>query len=122
MAAPILKLGDDLIASLQPGLTDSDLTHLGDEIAELVASSRTRGVILDVSRLEIVDSFAARTLRTIAGASRMRGAETVIVGIQPDVAVSMARLGVTFDNVATALDLEEGLAVLHGVRDGGVGV
>lgn len=118
----ILKLGDDLIASLRPGLTDSDLTHLRDEIAELVASSRTRGVILDISRLDIVDSFAARTLRTIAGTSRMRGAETVIIGIQPDAAVSMVRLGVTFDNVATAPDLEEGLAVLQRVRNGGGGV
>jgi rsbT antagonist protein RsbS len=118
MPAPILKLGDHLIASLQPGLTDTDLTHLRDELAEMVGSSRTRGVILDVSRLDVLDSFAARTLRTIAGTTRMRGAETVIVGIQPDVAFSMVQLGVTFDNVATALDLEEGLAVLQRARDG----
>ena len=118
MPAPILKLGDHLIASLQPGLTDTDLIDLRDELAELVGSSRTRGVILDVSRLDVVDSFAARTLHTIAGTTRMRGAETVIVGIQPEVAFSMVQLGVTFDTVTTALDLEEGLAVLQRSRNG----
>lgn len=118
MTAPILKLGDHLIASLQPGLTDSDLSRLRDELAEQVGSSRARGVILDVSALDVVDSFAARTLRTIAGTARMRGARTVVVGIQPDVAFSMVQLGVKFENVTTALDLEEGVAFLQRPPDG----
>jgi rsbT antagonist protein RsbS len=112
MATPVLKQGDVLIASLQPGLTDSDLAELRDELASRVGSVRARGVILDVSALDVVDSFAARTLRAIAHTARLRGAQTVIVGIQPDVAFSMVQLGITLEDVTTALDLEGGLARL----------
>jgi rsbT antagonist protein RsbS len=99
---------------LQPGLADSDLAWLRDDLAERVGSVRARGVILDVSALDIVDSFAARTLRGIALTARLRGAETVIVGIQPEVAFAMVQLGIVFEDIATALDLEEGLARLAG--------
>jgi len=116
MPTPILKQGEVLIASLQPGLTDGDLRQLSDELALRVGTARARGVILDVSALDVVDSFAARTLRTIAQAALLRGAETVIVGIQPDVAFSMVQLGITFEDVLTALDLEEGLASLRARR------
>jgi rsbT antagonist protein RsbS len=109
VATPILKQRDVLIASLQPGLTDSDLATLRDELAESVGSLRARGVVLDVSALDVVDSFAARMLRTIAYTARLRGARTVIVGIQPEVAYAMVQLGLTFEDIPTGLGLEEGL-------------
>jgi rsbT antagonist protein RsbS len=110
---PILKQGDFLIASIQAALTDADLEQLRDELAERVGRFRARGVIVDVTVLDVVDSFAARTLRDIAQTLRLRGAETVVVGLQPEVAVAMVQLGLTFDNVTTALDLEEGLEFLR---------
>ena len=113
MATPILKQGEVLIASLQPDLTDGDLALLRDHLAARVGSARARGVVLDVSALDVVDSFAARTLRTIAHIAKLRGAETVIVGIQPEVAFSMVQLGITLEDVTTALDLEEGLTQLQ---------
>jgi rsbT antagonist protein RsbS len=77
-----------------------------------VSSYRTRGVIVDVTALDVLDSFASRTLRDLAHMIRLRGATTVIVGIQPDVAFAMVQLGLTLEDIATALDLEEGLAFL----------
>jgi len=74
---------------------------------------RARGVIVDVTALDVIDSFATRTLRDVAYMIRLRGAETVIVGIQPEVAFSMVKLGLTLEGVATSLDLEEGLAYLN---------
>lgn len=113
MATPILKQGAVLIASLQPDLTDSDLAELRDDLASRVGSVRARGVIIDLSALDVVDSYAARTLRMIARIASVRGAETIIVGIQPDVAFSMVRLGITLEDVRTALDLEDGFAELQ---------
>jgi rsbT antagonist protein RsbS len=113
MAVPILKQGDYLIASIQAALTDADLLQLQDNLVNGVGKFRSRGVIVDVTALDVMDSFATRTLRTIAHTIKLRGAETVIVGIQPDVAFAMVRLGLTLDNVATTLDLEEGLALLN---------
>jgi Anti-anti-sigma regulatory factor (antagonist of anti-sigma factor) len=109
---PILKQGQYLIASIQSALTDSDLVALRDELAERVGKFRARGIIVDVTVLDVMDSFAARTLRALAVTVRLRGAETVIVGIQPDVAFAMVQLGLTLEGVATALDLEEGLEYL----------
>lgn len=123
MPVPILKQGCMLIASVQSDLDDRDLMQLKDEIAEKVGRFKSRGVILDVSILDVLDSFATRTLRTIAETARLRGAETVIVGIQPDVAVAMVQLGLTLDGVLTALDFEEGMELLlttiEGSRHGG---
>ena len=116
MPVPILKLGDVLVASLQEALTDQALLELRDRVAEAVGHSRARGVILDVTALDVVDSFATRTIRGIAYAARLRGARTVVVGIQPEVAFAMVELGLTLDGVATALDLEEGLAVAQQAR------
>jgi rsbT antagonist protein RsbS len=113
MAVPILKQGDYLIASIQAALTDADLLQLQDNLVNGVGKFRSRGVIVDVTALDVMDSFATRTLRTIAHTIKLRGAETVIVGIQPDVAFAMVQLGLTLDNVATTLDLEEGLALLN---------
>jgi rsbT antagonist protein RsbS len=109
---PILKQGQYLIASIQAALSDLDLVHLRDALAEKVGKFRARGVIVDVTVLDVMDSFASRTLRDLAHMTRLRGAETVIVGIQPEVAFAMVQLGLTLEGVDTALDLEEGLAFL----------
>jgi len=112
VAVPILKQGAYLIASVQSALTDADLLELRNALVELVGRYRSRGVIVDVTAMDVMDSFASRTLRDIAHMIRLRGAETVIVGIQPEVAFTMVQLGLTLEGVATALDLEEGLAFL----------
>lgn len=112
MQVPILKQGHYLAASVQSALTDTDLLKLRDNLAEQVGRFRSRGVILDVTVLDVMDSFATRTLRAIAHMLRLRGAETVIVGIQSEVAYAMVQLGMTLEGVPTALDLEEGLAFL----------
>jgi rsbT antagonist protein RsbS len=120
MPVPILKQGHYLIASLQAGLTDTDLVQLRQDLLEQVGTLRARGVIVDVTVLDVLDSFASRTLRDLAYMLRLRGAQTVIVGIQPEVAFSMVQLGLSLEGVATALDLEEGLALLdQRVKGGG---
>ena len=113
MHVPVLKQGEYLIASIQSALSDPDLIQLRDDLAKRVGEYRSRGVIIDVTVLDIIDSFATRTLRAIAHMLKLRGAETVIVGIQPDVAFAMVQLGLTLEGVGTALDLEEGLAYLN---------
>ncbi len=113
MHVPVLKQGEYLIASIQSALSDPDLIQLLDDLAKRVGQYRSRGVIIDVTVLDIIDSFATRTLRAIAHMLKLRGAETVIVGIQPDVAFAMVQLGLTLEGVGTALDLEEGLAYLN---------
>jgi rsbT antagonist protein RsbS len=112
MHVPVLKQGDYLIASVQSVLSDADLLQLRDDLADRVGQFRSRGVIIDVTVLDVIDSFATRTLRAVAHMLKLRGAETVIVGIQPDVAFAMVQLGLTLEGVGTALDLEEGLAYL----------
>jgi rsbT antagonist protein RsbS len=114
MAVPILKQGNCLIASIQSTLTDLDWRELQHELLVRVGRFRSRGIIVDVTALDVLDSFATRTLRGIVDAGRLRGARTVLVGIQPDVALAMVRLGLTgrFQDVSTALDLEEGAALL----------
>ncbi len=112
MRVPILKQGSYLIASVQSALTDADLIQLQDDLAEMVGRHRVRGVVIDVTALDVMDSFAARTLRGIAHTVRLRGAETVVVGVQPEVAFSMVQLGLDLQGVSTALDLEEGMAFL----------
>jgi len=109
---PILKQGDVLIATFQAALSDADLNHLRRGLVQEVVKYRSRGVIVDVTAMDVMDSFASRTLREIAHMIRLRGADTVIVGIQPDVAFAMVQLGLTLEGVSTALDLEEGLAYL----------
>lgn len=114
MQVPILKQRDYLIASIQSVLSDEDLVRLRDDLAQRVGQNRSRGVIIDVTVLDVIDSFATRTLRAIAHMLRLRGAEAVIVGIQPDVAFTMVQLGLTLEGIGTTLDLEEGLAYLDG--------
>ena len=113
MEVPILKQGDVVIATFQAALSDADLNQLRSALVQRVVKFRSRGVIVDVTALDVMDSFASRTLREIAHMIRLRGAETVIVGIQPEVALAIVQLGLTLEGVATALDLEEGLAYLH---------
>ena len=118
---PILKQSHYLIATIQSALNDADLLRLRDKLVDKVGSLRSKGVIVDVTALDVLDSFASRTVRDLAYMIRLRGAETVIVGIQPEVAFAMVQLGITMEDVATALDLEEGLAYLdrktqHGKR------
>jgi len=112
LEVPILKQGPYLIATIQSALTDADIIELRDALVQRVGSYRSQGVIIDVTALDVMDSFATGTLQDVAHMVRLRGAETVIVGIQPDVAFAMVHMGLTLEGVATTLDLEEGLAYL----------
>ena len=116
MAVPILKQGPFLIATIQAALTDSDVLQLRDDVMVQVTRHRSRGIIVDVTALDVMDSFVSRSIQGIARMTRLRGAQTVIVGIQPEVAFSMVQLGMAFEDVPTALDLEEGLALLQRPR------
>jgi rsbT antagonist protein RsbS len=108
----ILRQGGYLIASIHTALDDTQMTRFQHDLIEQIGRDRARGVIIDVAALDVLDSFGSRTLRDIAEMARLRGATTVIVGIQPDVAFAMIALGIGPGTVATALDLEEGLAYL----------
>ena len=119
MPVPILKQGAILIATVQAALTDSDTERLRYDLMERVSRFRAQGIIVDVTAIDVMDSFAARSLRTIAHMTRLRGADTVIVGLQPEVAFAMVQLGLAFDDMNTALDLEEGIALL--IRQLGLG-
>lgn len=119
MAVPILKQGSYLIATVESAMADREIVRLQDELAERVGRFRAKGVVIDVTTMDVIDSFSARALRTIAHMTRLRGAPTVVVGIQPEVAHTMVQLGLTFPDILTALDLEEGLALLHGRRGDG---
>lgn len=112
MTVPVLKQGPYLIATMQGELSDADLLQLQDDLAQAVGRHRASGVIIDVTAVDVMDSFATRTLLTIGHVVKLRGAETVVVGIQPDVAFAMVQLGLTLEDIATALDFEEGLALL----------
>src|SRR6476661_208206 len=109
MAVPILKQGPFLIASIQSALTDTDVLQLRDDVMAQVTRHRSRGIIVDVTSLDVMDSFVSRSLRGIAMMTRLRGAETVIVGIQPGVALAMVQLGMSFEDVQPARALAIGL-------------
>jgi rsbT antagonist protein RsbS len=109
MKVPILRLRQYLVAAVQADLTDEELTFMRRELSARVGEQRIRGVIIDVSLLDVIDSFAARTIGSLAVSLRLRGAQMVLVGIQPDVAFAMVQLGITLPGIATALDLDEGL-------------
>jgi rsbT antagonist protein RsbS len=110
----ILTQGSYLIASIHTALDDGQLHRFRADLLELIGQRRSRGVIIDVAALDVIDSFACHTLRTIAQVARLRGAETVVVGIQPDVAFTMVKLGAKLESMTTALDLEEGFERLAG--------
>jgi rsbT antagonist protein RsbS len=113
MPVPILKQGTILIATVQAALTDSETEQLRRDLMEGVSRFRAHGIIVDVTAIDVMDSFAARSLQMIAHMTRLRGADTVIVGLQPEVAFAMVQLGLAFNDMHTALDLEEGLALLN---------
>lgn len=113
MEVPILKQGPFLIATIQAALSDAELEGLRAALIQRVVQYRSRGVIVDVTAMDVLDSFSSRMLIEISHMIRLRGTETVIVGIQPEVAFAMVQLGSTLVDIPTALDLEEGLAYLH---------
>jgi rsbT antagonist protein RsbS len=108
----ILRQGGYLIASIHTALDDSQLVRFQQDLIAVIGRHRARGVVIDVAALDVLDSFASRTLRDMGEMARLRGAVTVIVGIQPEVAFAMVRLGMDTGVVPTALDLEEGLLLL----------
>jgi rsbT antagonist protein RsbS len=112
MSVAILRQGDVLIASVQSDLSDSQVLALRDELADRVGRLRARGIVVDVAALDVIDSFVARSLRSIAITARLRGADTVVVGIQPDVAIAMVQFDLNLQPLQTALDLDEALVML----------
>lgn len=120
MAVPILKQGDVMIAFVQDALSDDDLRRLRDDLANRVGKERVRALIIDVTALDVLDSYASRTIRGIAQVARLRGARPMVVGIQPDVAFAMVQLGLTLDDIETALDLDDGLEQLRRTTDPGI--
>lgn len=110
---PILRQGDVIIAAIQEALTDQEMLNLQSRILEELTRVDATGVIVDISVLDVLDSFATRTLCSLASAAQLRGARMVIVGVQPEVALSMVLLGLTFRGVPSALDLGAGLALIR---------
>ena len=109
---PILEIGDALLVCLQVDLDDHTALQLEDDLATRVVDTGARGVLIDISGLEIVDSFIGRMLASIASISRVLDADTVVVGMRPAVAITMVELGLSLGGVHTALDVDKGLALL----------
>jgi rsbT antagonist protein RsbS len=118
---PILKQGTTLIVSLQAEPTDAEFVELQQDLTVRVTQTHARGVIIDVTALDVLDSFATRTLREIAQTVTLCGARAAIVGVQPEVAFAMAQLGLSLEGTLTALDLEDGLALLHATPSAALG-
>ncbi len=112
MSVAILRQGDYLIASIQSDLSDKQVLELRQELTDLVGRHRSRGIVIDVAALDVIDSFVARSLRSIVLATKLRGAETVIVGIQPDVAIAMVQFRLNLEPLRVALDLDEARELL----------
>ncbi|MBT2391547.1 STAS domain-containing protein [Streptomyces maoxianensis] len=110
---PVLRIGDILLVSIQVDLEDQTVMNLQEDLAEQIVSRSARGVVIDITAVEIVDSFVGRMLATIASISRLLDAETVVVGMRPAVAITLVELGLSLGGVRTALDLEKGLALLR---------
>ena len=115
---PILKMGPFLLVTIQVDMHDRLALALQDDLAGKIASSGARGVLIDISSLEIVDSFIGRVLANIAGVSRVLDAETVVVGMQPAVAITLVELGLSLPGVRTALNVERGMQLLQAALDG----
>ena len=110
---PILRMGDFLLVTIQVDMHDQLALTLQDDLAERIRKTSARGVLIDVSALEIVDSFIGRMISTISGLSTIMDARTVLVGMQPAVAITLVELGLTLPGVATALNVERGMALLR---------
>jgi rsbT antagonist protein RsbS len=109
---PILKMGDCLLVTIQVDMHDRLATTLHDELTEKIVATSAQGVLLDISSLEVVDSFMGRMIGNIAAMSRVLDAETVVVGMQPAVAITLVELGLSLQGVRTALNVERGMAIL----------
>ncbi|MBM9508400.1 STAS domain-containing protein [Actinacidiphila acididurans] len=116
---PILKIGDVLLVSIQIDLEDQMVMDLQEDLSQRIVDTGAHGVVIDISALEIVDSFVGRMLATIAAISRVLGAETVVVGMRPAVAMTLVELGLSLGGVRTALNLEQGIGELRRSRDEG---
>jgi len=111
---PILKIGSTLLVSIQVDLQDQSVQQLQEDVAERIAATGAKGVIIDITAVEIVDSFIGRMLATIGSISRLFDAETVLVGMRPAVAITLVELGLFLEGVRTALNAEQGLRMLNG--------
>jgi rsbT antagonist protein RsbS len=109
---PVLKIGDMLLVSIQIDMADQVALRLQDDLAERIVDTGAHGVIIDISALDLVDSFVGRTLSTIAAISRVLDAETVVVGMRPAVAITLVELGLSLPGIRTALNVERGLELL----------
>src|SRR5215218_630550 len=112
MSVAILRQGTYLIASIQSDLSDREVLELRHQLSELVGSYSTRGIVIDVAALDVIDSFVARSMRSIVLTAKLLGAETVIVGIQPDVAIAMVQFRLNLEPLRVALDLDAAIASL----------
>jgi rsbT antagonist protein RsbS len=110
---PILKIGTTLFVSIQIDLQDESVVRLQEDLAEELAATGARGVIIDITAVEIVDSFIGRMLADIAAMSRVLDAETVVVGMRPAVAITLVELGLELSGVETVLDVDEGFKLLR---------
>jgi rsbT antagonist protein RsbS len=117
MSVAILRHGDYLIASIRADLSDGQLLALREDLSRRVGDERIRGIIIDVAALDVIDSFVARSLRSIVEAAALRGAATVIVGIQPDVAIAMVQFNLNLESLRAVLDLDEAVAALDRLTD-----
>lgn len=119
---PILKIGDILLVSIQIELHDKTVQQLQEDLADKIVDTGARGVIIDITAVEIVDSFIGRMFASIAAISQLLDAETVVVGMRPAVAITLVELGLSLGGVRTALDLEKGMQLLAAARPGIGGV
>jgi rsbT antagonist protein RsbS len=118
VSVAILRQGDVLIASIQSDLSDSQVGKLREDLTERVGKHRVRGIIVDVAALDVIDSYVARSLRSIALTAKLRGADTVVVGIQPDVAIAMTQFSLNLEPLRATLDVDEALALLERLSRG----
>ena len=109
---PVLKMGDYLLVTIQVDMHDQLALNLQDDLTTLISKHKSRGVLIDISSLEIVDSFIGRTIANIAGLSRILDAHTMVVGMRPAVAITLVELGLTLPGVRTALNVEKGIEML----------
>ena len=114
---PVLRMGEILLVTIQVDMHDRLATVLSDDLANRISATRARGVLIDISALDVVDSFIARMFGDIAQMARVMDAETVLVGMRPSVAITLVEMGVAMTGVRTALNVEKGMALLRARMD-----